>query len=60
MSFDAWTAQLPFERARRDMLAVSEREFWELNERGVDFDWVAPERRGFVIEVLDGLRADAV
>jgi hypothetical protein len=30
---------------RDEILAVSERKFWEITDRGMNFDWVAPELR---------------
>jgi hypothetical protein len=41
------------ERAQREILAVQERAFWELNERGVDHDWLEPARRAQVVAVLE-------
>ena len=40
------------ERARREILSVHERAFWELNERGADFDYLEPARREQVSAVL--------
>jgi hypothetical protein len=41
------------EKAKRGILAVQERVFWELNDRGLNFDFVEPPRRTRVIEVFD-------
>ncbi len=41
------------ERARQEILSVRDRAFWELNERGVDFDYVEPVRREQVATVLE-------
>jgi len=45
-------------RARREIVSVQDRAFWELNERGVDFDYLEPTRREQVMAVLDA--ADAL
>lgn len=39
-------------QARADILAVSERLFWEVNHHGVNFDYVEPERRARVAALL--------
>jgi hypothetical protein len=43
------------ERARRGILSVQDRVFWELNDRGLNFDFVEPQRRTRVAEVFDRL-----
>lgn len=45
------------EKARRAILAVQERVFWELNDRGINFDFIEPQRRARVVEVFDRLNA---
>jgi hypothetical protein len=40
-------------QARADILAVSERLFWEVNDHGVNFDYVEPERRKQVASLLE-------
>ena len=38
-------------------LAVHERVFWELNDRGINFDLVEPQRRALLAEVFARLSA---
>ena len=45
------------EKAKRGILSVQERVFWELNDRGLNFDFVEPQRRTRVAEVFDRLNA---
>ena len=45
------------ERARHEILSVHERVFWELNERGTDFDYLEPVRRAQVLAVLEAATA---
>ena len=45
------------ERARREILAAQERLFWEINDHGVNFDFVEPQRRTRVMELFDRLAA---
>jgi hypothetical protein len=45
------------ERARREILSVRDRAFWELNERGVDQDYLEPSRREQVMAVLEAAAA---
>ena len=45
------------EQAKRDIVSVQDRVFWELNDRGANFDFVEPQRRTRVIEVFDRLIA---
>jgi hypothetical protein len=45
------------ERARRGILSVQDRVFWELNDRGLNFDFVEPQRRTRVAEVFDRVSA---
>jgi hypothetical protein len=40
-----------------DLLTLTERSFWEVTDRQVSFEWIAPECRGFVRSFLDSLRA---
>jgi hypothetical protein len=40
-------------KAKSDILAPQERVFWEVNDRGVNFDFVEALRRILVVEVLD-------
>lgn len=35
---------------RAELLAPQRREYWEITDRGVNFAWLAPERRRYVIE----------
>jgi adenosylmethionine-8-amino-7-oxononanoate aminotransferase len=44
-------------QAKGDMLYSIERVFWEVNDYGVNFDYVDPKRRGRVIQVFDRLNA---
>ena len=44
------------EKARSGILAVQDRVFWELNDRGLNFDFVEPQRRTRVAEVFDRLK----
>jgi len=37
------------------MAYSQERVFWEVNDHGVNFDYVEPQRRARVIEVFDRL-----
>ncbi|WP_372526554.1 DUF2254 family protein [Piscinibacter sp.] len=46
------------EKAKRGILSVQDRVFWELNDRGLNFDFVEPQRRTRVTEVFDRLKAD--
>ncbi|HMC16163.1 MAG TPA: DUF2254 family protein [Albitalea sp.] len=43
------------EKARRGILSVQDRVFWELNDRGLNFDFVEPLRRAHVAEVFSRL-----
>jgi hypothetical protein len=43
------------EKAKRGILSVQDRVFWELNDRGLNFDFVEPQRRARVGEVFDRL-----
>jgi hypothetical protein len=45
------------EQAKGDMLYSIERVFWEVNDHGVNFDYVDPKRRWRVIQVFDRLNA---
>jgi hypothetical protein len=45
-------------QARRDILSVPGRVFWELNDRGLNFDFVEAQRRTQVVALFDRLRAD--
>lgn len=45
------------EKAKRGILAVQERVFWELNDRGLNFDFVEPQRRTRVTEVFNRVNA---
>ena len=45
------------EKARRGILSVQDRVFWELNDRGLNFDFVEPQRRARVTEVFDRVSA---
>jgi len=45
------------ESARRAILSVQDRVFWELNDRGLNFDFVEPRRRKRVAEVFDRVSA---
>jgi Predicted membrane protein (DUF2254) len=45
------------EKAKRGILAVQERVFWELNDRGLNFDFVESQRRTRVTEVFDRVNA---
>ena len=47
------------DKARRGILSVQDRVFWELNDRGLNFDFVDPQRRPRVNEVFDRLKAEA-
>jgi hypothetical protein len=40
-----------------DLLTLTERSFWEVTDRQVSFEWIAPECRGFVGSFIDSLRA---
>jgi len=46
------------EKAKQGVLSVQDRVFWELNDRGLNFDFVEPKRRMRVTEVFDRLQAD--
>jgi len=46
------------EKAKRGILGVQDRVFWELNDRGLNFDFVEPQRRTQVTEVFNRLKAD--
>jgi hypothetical protein len=39
-----------------DLLTLTERSFWEVTDRQVSFEWVAPERRGYVKSFIDSLK----
>jgi hypothetical protein len=45
------------EKARHGILSVQDRVFWELNDRGINFDYVEPQRRARVAEFFDRLHA---
>ena len=45
------------EKAKRGILSVQDRVFWELNDRGLNFDFVEPQRRARVAEFFDRLEA---
>jgi hypothetical protein len=45
------------EKAKRGILSVQDRVFWELNDRGLNFDFVEPQRRTRVTEVFDRVSA---
>jgi hypothetical protein len=45
------------EKALRGILAAQERVFWELNDRGINFDFVDPQRRARLAEVFERLSA---
>ena len=47
------------EQAKQGILSAQDRVFWELNDHGVNFDFVDPQRRTRVIEVFDRLTAAA-
>jgi hypothetical protein len=42
-----------------DLLTLTERSFWEVTDRQVNFEWVAPESRGSVRSFIDSLRLAA-
>lgn len=42
-------------KIRDDILSVDERKFWEVTDRGFNFDWVAPELRPKVIGFFEPL-----
>lgn len=44
------------EQAKLEISSVHDRLFWELNDRGVNFDFVEPTRRARVIEFLARIR----
>lgn len=44
----------------KDFQETTDREFWEVTDRQVNFDWVAPERAPSVHDVMDRLRATAL
>jgi hypothetical protein len=39
-----------------DLLTLTERSFWEVTDRQVNFEWVAPECRGCVKSFIDSLK----
>jgi hypothetical protein len=43
------------ESIRDEILAVEERRFWEVTERGFNFDYVEPEMRPFIVEFFEPL-----
>jgi hypothetical protein len=45
------------EKAKRGILAAQERVFWELNDRGINFDFIEPQRRARLAEVLEHVSA---
>ncbi|CAN7759877.1 DUF2254 domain-containing protein [Variovorax sp. LjRoot84] len=46
------------EKAKHGILSVQDRVFWELNDRGLNFDFVEPQRRTRVTEVFERLKAN--
>jgi hypothetical protein len=42
-------------QAKQDVLSVQDRVFWEMNDHGINFDFIEPGRRTRVIQVLDRL-----
>lgn len=38
-----------------DLLTLTERSFWEVTDRQVRFEWIAPESRGYVKSFIDSL-----
>jgi Predicted membrane protein (DUF2254) len=48
------------EKAKSGILSVQDRMFWELNDRGLNFDFVEPQRRTRVAEVFDRLNHGTV
>ena len=40
-------------KIRDDILAVEERKFWEVTDRGFNFDWVSPDLRPRVVEFFE-------
>jgi hypothetical protein len=48
------------ETARKGVLSTETRVHWELNDRGINFDYVQPQRREKVREVFDRLLTTAV
>jgi Predicted membrane protein (DUF2254) len=44
-------------KARNGILSAQDRVFWELNDRGINFDYVEPQRRARVAEFFDRLHA---
>jgi len=38
------------EAVRRELLAPQPRDYWEITDRGINFAWVPPERRRYVVE----------
>ncbi len=51
------TAPEHLEKARCGILSVQDKVFWELNDRGLNFDFVEPQRRARVAEVFERLKA---
>jgi Predicted membrane protein (DUF2254) len=45
------------EQTKQGILSVQDRVFWELNDHGVNFDFIEPGRRTRVMEVFDRLHA---
>jgi hypothetical protein len=39
-----------------DVLTLTERSFWEVTDRQVRFEWVAPDCRGYVKSFIDSLK----
>ena len=40
-------------KIRDDILAVEERKFWEVTDRGFNFDWVSPDLRPRIVEFFE-------